>query len=402
MMPAARLVLAALVVAGAAPALGFIAPAAGAGRAVASLDLRMQRIGSNQGAGAGFRGGAIATPGRQGSARGRQGSLNGAPVLESGKSRFWVNPFPLKPYTVERETVARQVDPNIFLFEQEHGFANVSVNIRMTVVRLSDGGLWVHAPVAPTDQCVDMVKSLGEVKYIVLPTTGLEHKTFMGPFVKKFPQAKAYVAPGQWSWPVDVPLGFDAEVLQDMDTTVPWASEIEQKVVYAQVGIGKCSEVAFFHKKSSTLLVTDAVIFIPPSAPEILRAYREEEMVEFKKWEKSALMACFLGPPYTPSFDAIAGKVFVSPVVRTFIYERTVEETKEWVNRVAAWKFNKIIPAHLDAPIKAGPSQFREAFEFLDTPTGNPLPQGDMGPLNAISKLLTLTKLVPPRAADLA
>jgi hypothetical protein len=104
----------------------------------------------------------------------------------------------------------------------------------------------------------------------------------MGPFIKKFPRAKAYVAPGQWSWPVDLPLGFDAEVLIDMDTSVPWAKEIEQKVCYAEVGIGKCSEVAFFHKKSSTLLVTDAVIFIPPEAPEILKAYREEEMQEFK------------------------------------------------------------------------------------------------------------------------
>jgi len=224
----------------------------------------------------------------------------------------------------------------------------------------------------------------------------------MKPFLKKFPTAKAYVAPGQWSWPIDLPLGFEAEVLKDMDTTVPWASEIEQKVVYAQVGIGKCSEVAFFHKKSRTLLVTDAVIYIPPKAPEILKAYRAEEELEFKKWEKATLMACFLGAPYTPSFNDIAGKVFVSPVVRTFIYERTVVETREWVNRIAKWRFNKIIPAHLDAPIKAGPAEFLQAFEFLDSPQGNPLPQGDMRPLNAISKLLTVTGLIPPRAADLA
>merc|ERR1712147_258199 len=98
--------------------------------------------------------------------------------------------------------------------------------------------------------------------------------------------------------------------------------------------------------------------------------------------------------------DAIAGKVFVSPVVRTFIYERTVDETSEWVKRIAQWRFNKIIPAHLDAPIAAGPAEFLAAFEFLERPTANPLPSGDMRPLNAISKLLTLTGLVPPRAAD--
>ena len=31
-----------------------------------------------------------------------------------------------------------------------------------------------------------------------------------------------------------------------------------------QVGIGTTTEVAFFHKKSASLIVTDAVIFIPP------------------------------------------------------------------------------------------------------------------------------------------
>ena len=273
----------------------------------------------------------------------------------------------------------------------------MSVSIRMTVVRLNDGGLWVHAPIAPTDECVEMVKSLGEVKYVVLPTTGLEHKLFMGPFVNKFPNAKSYVAPGQWSWPINLPLGFRVDgTLENMDTTVPWAGEIEQKVLATEVGIGKTTEVAFFHKKSASLIVTDAVIFIPPEAPEVVAAYRAEEM----KWEKSALMACFLGPPYTPSFDAIAGKVFVSPVVRTFIYERTLPETRAWVDDVARWKFKSIIPAHLDAPIRAGPREWLDAFQFLDNPEANKLPEGDMRPLNAISKLLTLSGLVPPRAAD--
>lgn len=315
----------------------------------------------------------------------------------SSKSRFYANPFPLKPYVPERKTVVRKIDEDIFAFEQEHGFANVSVNIRMTVVRLEDGGLWVHAPVAPTDECIAMVKSLGDVKYIVLPTTGLEHKLFMAPFVKKFPNAKNYVAPGQWSWPVDLPLSFRVDgVLEDGDTNTPWAKEIEQKVVSVAVGIGKCSEAAFLHKRTRTLLVTDAVIYIPPDAPEILAAYREEE----NKWQKSALMACFLGPPYVPSFDDIAGKVFVSPVVRTFIYERSVDAHLAWVKDIAAWNFNSIIPAHLDAPIRAGPKDFLAAFDFLVDPAKNPLPAGDMRPLNAISKLLSLTGLVPPRAAD--
>ena len=314
-------------------------------------------------------------------------------------SKFYVNPFPLKPYTTSRDTTVTRVSDEIVCFEQEHGFANVSVNIRMTVIRLKDNSLWVHAPIAPTEQCIAMVRSLGEVKHIVLPTTGLEHKIFMAPFVAKFPQAKVWVAPGQWSWPVDLPLGFRVDgVLKDEDTGAPWSDEIEQSVLLSAVGIGKCGEVAFFHRRTATLLVTDAVIYIPDEAPEVLAAYRAASAVEADKWRRSALMACFLGPPHTPSFDAIAGRLLVSPVVRTFIYERSAAATLAWVRRLARWRFRQIVPAHLAAPVRAGPADLLGAFRFLEDPAANPLPAGDMRPLNAISRLLAATGLVPPRS----
>jgi hypothetical protein len=47
----------------------------------------------------------------------------------------------------------------IWLFEQEQalGFSSVSTNIRMTVIKLKSGGLWVHAPIAPTDECIQVI-----------------------------------------------------------------------------------------------------------------------------------------------------------------------------------------------------------------------------------------------------
>ena len=70
----------------------------------------------------------------------------------------------------------------------------------------------------------------------------------------------------------------------------------------------------------------------------------------------------------------------------------------DWVRRMARWPFKQIIPAHLAAPIPAGPTDLLQAFGFLDDPKRNLLPQGDMRPLNAISRLLSLTGLVPPRS----
>lgn len=35
-----------------------------------------------------------------------------------------------------------------------------------------------------------------------------EHKVYVKPFSERFPGAKVYVCPGQWSWPINLPPGF--------------------------------------------------------------------------------------------------------------------------------------------------------------------------------------------------
>ena len=51
------------------------------------------------------------------------------------------------------------------------------VNTRMTVLKLRDGSLFVYAPVAPTRECLRLVRELdAPVKYVVLPTSAVEHK----------------------------------------------------------------------------------------------------------------------------------------------------------------------------------------------------------------------------------
>ena len=42
-----------------------------------------------------------------------------------------------------------------------------------------------------------LVRELGApVQYIVLPTTLVEHKIFVGPFARRFPAAEVYAVPG--------------------------------------------------------------------------------------------------------------------------------------------------------------------------------------------------------------
>ncbi|EFJ41123.1 hypothetical protein VOLCADRAFT_107814 [Volvox carteri f. nagariensis] len=233
-------------------------------------------------------------------------------------------PFPLGPFFT-RKTVRIEVERgSVWVFEQTQALElfNVYTPVRMTVIKLASGGLWVHAPVAPTEECIRLIKELdAPVEYIVLPTFAYEHKVFVGPFSRRFPKAKVYVAPYQWSFPINLPPQFfgifPAGELTTGDPDVPWAEEIEQKLFLPpSIGVGsyvRFSEVAFFHKKSRTLLVTDAVVFVPEDPPEVIP---EDALLEIAR---DNLLARFISGGRTPGeVAAIAqtGPVEDTPAAR--------------------------------------------------------------------------------------
>ncbi|KAJ0244640.1 Uncharacterized protein HA466_0192440 [Hirschfeldia incana] len=352
---------------------------------------------------------------------GRSMSLNRktkGPVMVSAAStsktddrskQFYINftgfPFPLGPFLNRRTIRTEAVKGSIWMFEQEQalGFSSVSTNIRMTVIKLKSGGLWVHAPIAPTKECIQLIEELGApVEYIVLPTFAYEHKIFVGPFSRKFPKAQVWVAPRQWSWPLNLPLEFfgifRAKTIKDGDLSTPWADEIEQKVLTSpEVGIGPYVEVAFYHKRSRTLLVTDAVIFVPRKPPSsissesLLASAKNGLAVKIlskgkqvpndpvvdtpntrqKGWERMVLQILFLGPSNllepNASFAQMSQKLIVSPIVKTLVFSKVPEKVRDWIDEIASdWRFKRIIPAHFEAPVNAGRSEFLAAFGFLD------------------------------------
>uniref|UniRef100_A0A7S0A4C5 DUF4336 domain-containing protein n=1 Tax=Pyrodinium bahamense TaxID=73915 RepID=A0A7S0A4C5_9DINO len=159
----------------------------------------------------------------------------------------------------------------------------------MTVYRLRKRrGLFVYAPVAPTAECVALMRELetqhGAVAYIVLPTVAVEHKYFVGPFSQAFPTAEVWVCPGQFSVPVPLPLellGFPSDRLRVLpsdpeDLSVPedWAHEGLDFRVLGPIGkdlnTGAFAEVVFYLRPLKTMLVTDLVLSVPTDVPEIL------------------------------------------------------------------------------------------------------------------------------------
>lgn len=375
--------------------------------------------------------------------------------------RFWAT-VPIYPYS-KRFTIRREVVKNvIWTFDQLQGIFYVVVPIRMTVVKLESGGLLVYAPVSPTKQCLNLVRELveqhGEVKYIILPTiSGLEHKNCVGPFARKFPQAKVYVAPNQWSFPLDLPLswlGFPAErtyVLPRDSSQTPFADEFDYAILGdIDLKLGQFEEVAFLHKRSQTLLVTDTIVSIPDKPPEIIekdlfpllfhaRENAREPITDtpknrIKGWKRICLFSMYfrssvLQVPslkkiladawrspdkslraywglypflwqdnWEDSFDRLRqnGRLLVAPILQTLILNRAPQATLRWANAVANWNFERIVACHFAAPVYTTPQEFRQAFGFLSDDNQRSLPEADLVTLKSIDALLYKPGIVPP------
>ena len=344
--------------------------------------------------------------------------------------RFWLA-VPLYPYSRRRTLRKEVVKDTIWTFDQLQGILYTVVPIRMTVVKLEKGGLLVYAPVAPTRECIRLVKELeakhGGVKYIILPTaSGLEHKVFVGPFARQFPLAQVFVTANQWSFPLNLPLGWlgfptkRTQVLPESSGDAPFGDEFDYEVLSIDLGRGSFEEVALLHKRSRTLLVTDSVLSVPEKPPEIVQldpypllfhardnafdVVEDTEANRRKGWQRISLFALYFGPStletiglgqafrdalkapersrkayfglfpfrwksdWKQSFNALrgGGRPFVAPILQTFIFNQAPREVLDWADKVAKWYFHRIIPCHFDAPIEVGPHQFRQAFTFLE------------------------------------
>jgi hypothetical protein len=376
---------------------------------------------------------------------------------------FWPV-VPLYPFG-QRRTLCQEVVPNsVWTFDQVQGIFYVVVPIRMTAVKLESGGLLIYAPIAPTRECIRLVRELetihGEVKYIILPTiSGVEHKVFIGPFARHFPKAQVWVAPQQWSFPLNLPLswlGFPAkrtQILPQDSCQTPLPDQFDYAILGPiQLGLGAFAEVALFDRRSHSLLITDTILSVPEEPPAIvqfdpypllfhardnaLEAISDHPANRRKGWQRIALFSFYFRPHalwvepwgqvfrdalkasdrsrkayyglfpfrwkegWERSFAALwgGGRPFVAPILQTLILNRAPQETLDWADRVARWPFKRILPCHLDSPINAPPAQFRRAFAFLEKHSGENAAQESLLPQEDFELLLKVNQGLSNRA----
>jgi hypothetical protein len=375
--------------------------------------------------------------------------------------RFWFT-VPIYPYGTRRTLRTEVVPATIWTFDQLQGILYVVTPIRMTVVKLAAGGLLVYAPVAPTRECIRLVNELvavhGEVKYIILPTiSGVEHKACVGPFARHFPTAQVYVAPGQWSFPLNLPLswlGFPIGRTHILTPdAAPFNADFDQAILGPlDLGLGKFGEVALYHRQSRTLLLTDTIVAVPEEPPAIaqldptpLLFHAKNSVLDIvtdtainrrQGWQRIALFAFYFQPstlqvvefgqslqeakqavdrsktaywgwfPFSwregwqQSFAALrgGGRPFVAPILQALILNREPQTTLAWVDRVASWDFQQIIACHFESPIATTPHQFRQAFGFLAprSQAADALPEADFALLRQIDEQLIERGITPP------
>ena len=151
----------------------------------------------------------------------------------------------------------QQVDENIWIYDGSivswHGMPYTT---RMTVVRLNDGKIWVHSPEKITNGLINEIQTIGEIKYLISPNK--IHHLFIQDWIKLFPNAGAYSSPGLKEKRKDIRFHSELEDFPEGE----WSKEIDQLIFR---GSKAMEEVVFFHKKSSTLILTDLIENFPPN-----------------------------------------------------------------------------------------------------------------------------------------
>jgi hypothetical protein len=197
----------------------------------------------------------------------------------------------------------------------------------MTVVRLRDGGLFVHSPIGLEGGLREEVDELGPVTAVVAPS--LFHHLSVGAWKQVYPEALFACCPGldskraDFAW--DRVLGDRAEP--------EWADDLQQVSFAART---MENEVFFFHAATRTMICADAMFNLATHPSRLTR-----------------VVGRLLG-------NRRPGATWLE---RVMIRDRA--GAREQIDRMLAWAPERILLAH-GAPIETdGEAALRRAYAWL-------------------------------------
>ncbi|MFN8603415.1 MAG: DUF4336 domain-containing protein [Candidatus Binatia bacterium] len=225
------------------------------------------------------------------------------------------------------------LDENLWIARRPLKLVVGDVGARMTVIRLPDGALLVHSPVAldtPTRAALD---ALGPVRWVLGPCK--VHHFYLPDFAAAYPDAALLAAPGLEAKRRDVKF---AHVLND-DLELPFGGAVEHHVF---AGSPMMNEVVLLHRPTRTLVLTDLAFNLPPGARNEARLFHR--------------------------LVGATGRFGPHRVVRLGIRDRAAAARS--LERVLGWDFDRVIVSHGEVLETGGKAAMRDAFAFLGTARG--------------------------------
>ncbi len=222
----------------------------------------------------------------------------------------------------------RQLAEDLWVVDRPLRFVGVSIGTRMTVIRLRDGSLFLHSPVALDDTLRQALLELGTPRYAVAPNRF--HHMYIGEYRTAFPDVRLYAAPGLPDKRTD--LRFDA-VLSD-EAPPEWAGQLDQEHFK---GLPAMGEVVFCHRASRTLLTCDLAFNLGPEAPWGTRL----------------------------AFRLVGSYGKFGPTLLEKILIRDREAARGSLARILGWDFDRVIVTHGSVLETGGHGGMRRGYRWL-------------------------------------
>ncbi|QDU69486.1 DUF4336 domain-containing protein [Engelhardtia mirabilis] len=198
---------------------------------------------------------------------------------------------------------------DLWTVQSDFGLLGMPLGHRMTVAKLSGGGLWLHSPVPWSADLVARLAELGPIEHWVAPSR--THDLYLDQWFEHLPAASTWGAPKlrrphpEWN--------FTGWLAEDLDA--PWRGEFE---LLPLEGAPRVGEWMFLHRASRTAITADAVFNLGTATGG---------------W--GGLMQRMLG---------IHGEARAGRLMRSVIKDR--EAWNASLGRVLEWDFERLVVGH--------------------------------------------------------